>query len=115
MLLPAPPLVIRKPRQRMKIPKQPVIAGPLVVTAVSMTVTESGDGVIHFASTGGTGPAIITAVDSVSQLEIEFDGEWRPCDVVVEFSDHTITLQGPSGIHPGDAWRVLTADGGCLE
>ncbi len=62
--------------RRHGVPSSPTPVGPVVVTAASVTVTESGDGVVHFESTGGTGPAIITAVDSVSQLEIEVGGEW---------------------------------------
>jgi hypothetical protein len=67
MLLPAPPLFPRK-RNRRKTratwEPSPVIAN---VSIVSVTATETGDGIVLFDS------QTITAVTDVSQLELEFN------------------------------------------
>jgi hypothetical protein len=73
---------------------------------VSVTATESGDGVIVFDS------HVITDVTNVSQLEVQWEDEsWLPCDVILSFDANSITLQGPAQIGAGRAWRVLSPMG----
>jgi hypothetical protein len=82
--------------------------GPPVI--VSVTATPGGAGVVLFDA--GAPGRVITDVTDVSQLEVQWeDGSWLPCDVIVSFDANSITLQGPSGIAAGRAWRVLSPMG----
>lgn len=53
----------------------------------------------------------ITGVTDVAPLEIFAVGVWTPCDVVLDFDAHSITLQCSAAIESGWAWRVLTPMG----
>jgi hypothetical protein len=106
MLLPVPPKLRKRP---LKWDHSPSAAPPLpTVTVVSVSADGAGNGVILFDSAG----VAISAVDSVSQLEIDAgEGVWIACDAVLDFAANAITLQCGLAIEAGMGWRVLSPMG----
>jgi hypothetical protein len=93
-------LVYPEPKFRKRRRKvRPSVTTP-TVAIVSITTHPNGAILLFNGQT-------ITAVNDVSQLEIQIGGDWIACDSFGDFSANTVTVACPLEIAAGMQWRVL--------